>query len=87
VEIQIGAAKFGWWRRRREAKERIERDADALTANAGPDAWKTARWWALDVTIAAERDHWNLVYYLIRRRTGRSGRAETATRAAKDAFR
>jgi hypothetical protein len=82
----MGAAMFGWWRRRREAKERIERDADALIADAGADAWKTARWWAHNVTVAAESHHWNRVYYLIRKKTGRRGRADTATRMAEDAF-
>jgi hypothetical protein len=80
---------LGWRRRRKEMKARVEADATAMIAEYGDSAYHVARDRALELrlhkVIEAERppEHWNLVRFEIRKRTGRQG-ADTATRLLQD---
>jgi hypothetical protein len=76
---------FSWWRRRRELQSRIDADASAMITEFGDSAYWVARDRALELRLHnildAERssEHWNLVRFEIRRRTGVRP-ADTGTR-------
>jgi len=80
---------FGWWRRRKELHARVDADATAMIAEFGASAYHVARDRALEQRlhkiVDAERtpEHWNLVRFEIRKRTGRQD-ADTATRYLED---
>ena len=80
---------FGRWRRRKEMKAGVDVDATAMIAEHGDSAYHVARDRALELRlhkiVDAERspEHWNLVRFEIRKRTGRQG-ADTATRLLQD---
>ena len=76
---------FGWWRRRRELKDRIDADATAMVAEHGDSAYWVARDRALELRlhriIDADRtpEHWDRVRFEIRKRIGVRP-ADTGTR-------
>ncbi len=76
---------FGWWRRRKEMKARVDADARAMIAEHGDSAYWVARDRALELrlhkVVDADRtpEHWDRVRFEIRERSPRQG-ADTATR-------
>jgi hypothetical protein len=80
---------FAWLARRKQEREQIRRDADALIAEHGDAAYHIARDRALSERlykiIDAERssEQWNQVRFEIRRRQGRRS-SDTGTRYLED---
>ena len=80
---------FGWWRRRKELQARVDADATAMIAEFGASACHVARDRALEQRlhkiVDADRspEHWNLVRFEIRKRTGRQA-IDTATKYLED---
>lgn len=76
---------LGWWCQRKEMQARIDADATAMIAEFGDSAYHVTRDRALEQRlhkiVDAERtpEHWNLVRFEIRKRTGRR-QADTATK-------
>jgi hypothetical protein len=76
---------LGWWRRRRQSRERVEADASALIETHGDGAYAAARTRAHEarerLVIDPDRPagHWDRVRREIGRRIGRD-QLDTATR-------
>jgi hypothetical protein len=80
---------FGWWRRRKESRVRVAADATAMIAEFGASAYYVVRDRALEhrlhkiVDVERTPEHWNLVRFEIRKRTGRQD-ADVATKYLGD---
>ena len=69
---------FGWFRRRREAAQLAQANADALIRGHGEDAYRLARDFERDVVLpdgtthqGRAPAHWRRVAILVAKRTGR----------------